>query len=41
MKKIKKLEKTINNEKEFKSTYYEYKKFKYSLENKSLTLDFF
>ena len=41
MMKIKELEKTIDdNEKVYRHTYCEYKKFKYSTENKSLVLDF-
>jgi len=41
IKQIKKLEKIKDdNQKQFYHTYIEYKKFKYSTETKSLTLDF-
>lgn len=41
IKQIKEMEKkVVNDKKKFNITYFEYKKFKYSIENKSLTLNF-
>ena len=41
VKQIKEMEKkVVNDKKKFDITYFEYKKFKYSIESKSLTLNF-